>query len=102
MGIIKACAEVGNKLGFAADANIQIAALGLICQEAGEGMEWVRTGDGPDDKLPVYHGADVELVDIIIRAFDLLGWRGAPVGEILIAKLKKNQERGHMHGGKLA
>ena len=92
----------GAALGLAAQCNVTIAALGLICSEAGEAMEFVRTGDGSDDKLPQYRGVDVELVDIIIRALDLLGKREAPVGEILVAKLRKNAERGHMHGGKLA
>ena len=89
-------------LGPEATANIIIAALGLICAEAGEAMESVRANYAPDDKLPEYSGYAVELADIIIRALDLCGQSRIPIGEIIEKKLAANEKRGRMHGGKLA
>jgi hypothetical protein len=50
--------------------------LMLAVSELAEGMEAHRK-NLQDEHLPQYHGLDVELVDSIIRSFDLLGARYA-------------------------
>lgn len=99
--IIEVCDAIPN-LGEAAKAQVRIAAFGLVTSEAGEAMDNVRTGMGPDDKLPEYPGAAVETADTIIRCLDLAGWEKWPIGEIVQKKLAKNRQRGRMHGGKIA
>lgn len=95
-------ASVPASLRPQAVANIRIAALGLIQSEAGEAIDNVRLGCQPDDKLPQYPGAAVEVADVIIRCLDLAEWEGWPIAEIIESKLAKNRERGIKHGGKLA
>jgi hypothetical protein len=99
--MIDACRH-DSDMELAATAQVRIAALGLICSEAGEAMDNVRLGCPPDDKLPQYPGAAVEVADIVIRALDLAGWEKWPIGKIIQEKLAKNQQRGRMHGGKVA
>lgn len=53
--------------------NIIMTKLGLITSEAGEGMEAWRT-DAKDDKLKSVAGIKVELIDILFRTCDLLGY----------------------------
>lgn len=101
-GIVKAADYADPELAVPAQANIVIAALGLICAEAAEAMENVREGYKDDDKLPEYSGFQVELADIIIRTLDLAGRYNVPLEEIIEKKLKKNRERGYLHGGKKA
>jgi len=48
--------------------------IALMHSELSEALEAHRK-DLMDDKLPMYHGIDVELIDCIIRCMDLLGAR---------------------------
>lgn len=69
-----------------------------VMSETAEGVENVRKGRGPDDKLPEYEGWVVEAIDDIIRNLDMLGKRGVKPGEVLVAKLQYNQTRPFKHG----
>ena len=66
--------------------------IGLIHSEVSEIMEGHRK-QKMDDKLPEYEAADVEIVDTIIRLFDLAGKRRTPVTEIYHKKMGYNDER---------
>lgn len=70
--------------------------LMLCTSELAEAMEGHRKGL-KDDKLPEYDMADVELVDCIIRLFDILGqamkWRTINPGQIYVDKMKYNAQR---------
>lgn len=64
--------------------------LALMHSELSEALEAWR--DGNDD------GINEELIDVLIRVFDTLHWRGADIDTILAAKMAKNKARPHLHG----
>lgn len=66
--------------------------IGLINSEVSEVMEGHRK-QKMDDKLPQYRAIDVELVDVLIRVFDLAGQQGTPLTEIYKEKMKFNDIR---------
>ena len=70
--------------------------LCLVHSEISEAMEGDRKGL-QDDKLPQYPMLIVELVDALIREFDILGRvcqkEGVDLGEIFMAKLDFNAQR---------
>lgn len=72
----------------------------LAVTEIAEGVEALRKGDPPDDKLPEFTGQTVEIADDIIRQFDLAARFDLPVIEAILAKMEYNDTREHMHGGK--
>ena len=80
--------------------------IGLINSEVSEIMEGHRK-QKMDDKLPQYREMDVEIVDVLIRAFDLAGKMGSPISEIYEAKMGFNDVRidhtleARKNGGKL-
>ncbi len=70
--------------------------LCLVHSEISEAMEGDRKGL-QDDKLPQYPMLIVELVDALIREFDILGREcqkaGISLAEVFMAKLDFNQNR---------
>ena len=75
---------------------VPLALLGrmmLIVTEAAEGAEAIRIGGG---------NLDEELADIVIRVGDFAQSERILIGPAIRAKMQKNRERPHMHGGKLA
>ena len=63
-----------------------------------EGLESVRKGNPPDDKLPEFSGAEVELADVIIRIMDNAHARNWRVAEAVEAKMAFNKTRPRKHG----
>ena len=72
----------------------------LMVTELSEGVEALRHGDPPDDKVPTYSGFTVELADTIIRILDLAEKFKLPVVESMLDKMEVNTGRSHCHGGK--
>jgi NTP pyrophosphatase (non-canonical NTP hydrolase) len=73
-------------------------AIMLMVTELAEGVEALRHGNPPDDKVPQFSGEAAELADCIIRIMDYAQGFGVPVAEALVAKAKMNTGRGHKHG----
>ena len=74
----------------------------LIClshSELSEGLEGLRK-DLPDDKCPEFDMLTVELADTIIRIMDLAEGFNLPLSRAIAAKMRMNQGRERMHGGK--
>jgi NTP pyrophosphatase (non-canonical NTP hydrolase) len=79
------------KTGLRKERNI--GELLMLCvSELAEAMEGDRK-NLPDDKLPHRAMFDVELVDCLIRIFDIAGSRGVDLETIYIEKMKFNSER---------
>jgi hypothetical protein len=73
-------------------------AIMLVVTELAEGVEGIRHGNPPDDKVPEFDSASAEMADAIIRLMDMgkgFGWR---IPEALVAKQNYNVTRAHKHG----
>lgn len=75
--------------------------LMLMVSELAEGMEAHRKGLN-DDKLPHRPGLEVELVDCLIRIFDLAGAHNMDIEGAFIEKMEFNRVRAdHTHEARL-
>lgn len=72
--------------------------LALIHSELSETLEGIRAGNPPDDKLPEFSSAEVELADAVIRIMDYGIGRGWRVAEAIEAKMAFNKTRAFKHG----
>lgn len=95
-------AKLSTLPGFEAfaQATLMGSAVSLIHSELSEALENIRTGMGPDDKIPEFSGVEAELADVIIRIMDFAVGCGLRVPEALIAKVEYNRTRTYKHGGK--
>lgn len=74
--------------------------LMLIVSELAEGLENIRHGKTPDDKIPQFKGIEAELADALIRIMDYGHGFGYDVIGALVAKRAYNKTRPFMHGKK--
>ena len=80
--------------------------IALCHSELSEALECYRDGM-PMHKITVSpegkpEGIPVELVDVLIRIFDLAGWFNMDLDTAMALKLKYNETRSYRHGGKRA
>ena len=72
--------------------------LALIHAEISEALEAYRRNNPPDDKLPEYNSATVELADAVIRIMDLAGGMDMDLAGAIVAKVEYNKGRPRKHG----
>lgn len=96
-------AVFGDVAGLTDEQRSTLAKLALIHSEISEAVECVLLGkeemyfvDGKPE------GAVVELIDGVIRSFDLAGRKGWDVEGVMRAKHSYNETRPYRHGGKRA
>jgi NTP pyrophosphatase (non-canonical NTP hydrolase) len=81
-----------NKEPANVDRDLVLAKIALIMSELGEAVEAVR-----EENLG---NLDEELVDVIIRTFDLAGSLSLDMDSAYVHKMEKNRHRIFMHGKK--
>lgn len=82
--------ESAKKRGFWDKERNDGESIALMHSELSEALEALREGNDGD--------VVEELADVLIRIFDYCGGRGHKLGQAVVAKMKFNETRPHMHG----
>jgi NTP pyrophosphatase (non-canonical NTP hydrolase) len=86
---------VCRESGWYDDSNINDGTrVALMHSELSELLEALRRGDTKiDEHCPEFKNSEIELADLLLRAFDFAGYKGYRLGDALIAKFNYNLQR---------
>lgn len=100
------CNEATKEAGFLDDIDPKNARdlasmIALIMAEGAELLESIRPAEPKmSDKLPGITNEAEEVADLVIRAAQYAGFRGIPLGRVILQKMAYNAKRGYRFGSK--
>jgi hypothetical protein len=95
--LARRCKEASASKGFWDAPRNKGEMIALMHSELSEMLEGVRA-PCPDKHCPEFTSEEIELADLFIRGFDYAGGFQLRLGEAILAKLRFNASRPHMHG----
>ncbi len=103
--VMAECARISAEHGFNHIPPIKVLIdamrIALIQSELSEALEAIRLGNPPSEHIPGFSALEEELADSVIRIFHMAEQDKLNLDGAIVAKMKFNDGRPLMHGGKL-
>lgn len=74
--------------------------IALMHSELSEALEALRHGNPLSEHIPEFTAVEEEFADLVIRLLDMCHGRNIRLADAIVAKMKFNANRPHMHGKK--